>query len=84
MGVGQSWPLYGARMCCKPGTVSVAPCGRARFCPFCLARPIFTEDPASAEDPAEEAVADLREALDVWFAEFGIPDELTITVRNVA
>ena len=32
----------------------------------------------------EEAVADLREALDGWFAEFGIPDELTITVRDVA
>ena len=33
---------------------------------------------------AEEAVADLREALDGWFAEFGVPDELTITVRDVA
>jgi predicted RNase H-like HicB family nuclease len=32
----------------------------------------------------EEAVADLREALDGWFAEFGVPDELTITVRDVA
>ncbi len=39
-------------MCCKPGTVSVVPCGGARFCPFCLARPIFTEDPASGEDRA--------------------------------
>ena len=27
-----------------------------------------------------EAV-DLREAFDGWFAEFGVPDELTITVR---
>ena len=33
---------------------------------------------------AEEAIADLREALDGWFAEFGVPDELTITVRDVA
>jgi predicted RNase H-like HicB family nuclease len=33
---------------------------------------------------AEEAVTDLREALDGWFAEFGVPDELTITVRDVA
>ena len=33
---------------------------------------------------AEEAVADLREVLDGWFAEFGVPDELTITVRDVA
>lgn len=33
---------------------------------------------------ADEAVADLREALDGWFAEFGVPDELTITVRDVA
>jgi len=32
----------------------------------------------------EEAVADLREALDGWFAEFGVPDELTITVPDVA
>jgi predicted RNase H-like HicB family nuclease len=32
----------------------------------------------------EEAVADLREALDGWFAEFGVPDEPTITVRYVA
>jgi predicted RNase H-like HicB family nuclease len=32
----------------------------------------------------EEAVADLREALDGWFPEFGVPDELTITVRDVA
>lgn len=32
---------------------------------------------------AEEAVADLREALDGWFAEFGVPDELRITVRDV-
>ncbi len=32
----------------------------------------------------EEAIADLREALDGWFAEFGVPDELTITVRDVA
>lgn len=32
----------------------------------------------------EEAVADLREALDGWFAEFGVPEELTITVRDVA
>ena len=32
----------------------------------------------------EEAVADLREALDGWFAEFGVPDELTVTVRDVA
>jgi predicted RNase H-like HicB family nuclease len=32
----------------------------------------------------EEAVADLREALDGWFAEFGVPAELTITVRDVA
>jgi hypothetical protein len=29
----------------------------------------------------EEAVTDLREAFDGWFAEFGVPDELTITVR---
>jgi hypothetical protein len=33
---------------------------------------------------AEEGVADLREALDGWFAEFGVPDELTITVRDAA
>jgi predicted RNase H-like HicB family nuclease len=33
---------------------------------------------------ADEAVADLREALDGWFAEFGVPDELTITVPDVA
>jgi hypothetical protein len=29
-------------------------------------------------------LADLRETLDGWFAEFGVPDELTITVRGVA
>lgn len=28
----------------------------------------------------DEAVADLREALRGWFAEFGTPDELTMTV----
>jgi predicted RNase H-like HicB family nuclease len=33
---------------------------------------------------ADEAVADLRTALDGWFAEFGVPDELTITVPDVA
>jgi len=32
---------------------------------------------------AEEAVADLREALGGWFAEFGVPDELTIAVSDV-
>jgi hypothetical protein len=30
-------------------------------------------------DP-EEAVADLRQALEGWFAEFGLPDELTMTI----
>lgn len=29
---------------------------------------------------SEEAVADLRQALEGWFAEFGAPDELTMTV----
>lgn len=33
---------------------------------------------------AEEAVADLREALDGWFAEFGAPRELTVTIPDVA
>lgn len=28
----------------------------------------------------EEAITDLREALDGWIAEFGIPDELTLNV----
>ena len=32
----------------------------------------------------EEAVADLRQALDGWFAEFGVPEELTVTVPDVA
>jgi hypothetical protein len=32
----------------------------------------------------EEAVADLGGALDGWFAESGVPDELTITARDVA
>jgi predicted RNase H-like HicB family nuclease len=32
----------------------------------------------------EGAVADLREALGGWFAEFGVPDELAITVRGMA
>ncbi|MHB8289597.1 MAG: type II toxin-antitoxin system HicB family antitoxin [Acidimicrobiales bacterium] len=31
-----------------------------------------------------EAVADLREALEGWLKEFGIPDELSITVNHVA
>jgi hypothetical protein len=38
----------------------------------------------TGQQTADEAVADLREALDGWFAEFGVPDELTITVRDVA
>jgi hypothetical protein len=29
----------------------------------------------------EGAVADLRQALEGWFAEFGLPDELTMTVE---
>jgi predicted RNase H-like HicB family nuclease len=28
----------------------------------------------------DEAIADLRQALEGWFAEFGLPDELTMTV----
>ena len=32
----------------------------------------------------EEAVADLRQALDGWFAEFGVREELTVTVPDVA
>ncbi len=31
-----------------------------------------------------EAVADLRQALDGWFKEFGVPEELSITVSDVA
>lgn len=30
--------------------------------------------------PQDEAVADLRVALEGWFAEFGLPSELTMTV----
>ena len=54
LGAGLAGP-----MCRKPGTVSVAPCGGARFCPFCLARPIFTEDPASGEDPGNPGCPDV-------------------------
>ena len=62
------WTVSGYRSPSAPGlrdrcavarTVSVAPCGGARFCPFCLARPIFTEDPASGEDPGNPGCPDV-------------------------
>jgi predicted RNase H-like HicB family nuclease len=33
---------------------------------------------------AADAEADLRQALAGWFAEFGVPDELTVVVDDVA
>jgi hypothetical protein len=51
-------------------------------------RPAHASLPGGGADgegqTADEAVADQHAALDGWFAEFGVPDELTITVRDVA
>lgn len=50
---------------------------------FCAHAPLPGGGANGEGQTRDEAVTDLREALTGWFEEFGVPDELTLTL-NVA
>jgi predicted RNase H-like HicB family nuclease len=47
---------------------------------FCAHAPLPGGGANGEGQTRDEAIADLREALTGWFAEFGAPDELTMTL----